>query len=209
MDDVDTDDPMDRDGVEEEDDDRVRGSVMDAVDDEDALLDRNGPCVCVEDEEEDHDSREERVGVRVEVTDRLADDDGDRVRVSIADADDVAEWVVLVVPRSVRVLTGVLEVVLVPIAETEDVDDELALRVPSIVLDDVDDDDALLDAPIVREVVDDAVELRDRMELPVVVTDVHIVCVIRADAVAVRVGRAVHVWSAVDVEVKDLTDVEV
>ena len=111
------------------------------------------------------------------------------------------------VPRSVRVLTGVLEVVLVPIIDTEDVEVELALRVPCVVLDDVDDDDVLLDAPMVREVVDDAVELRERMELTVGVTEVHIVCVVRAEAVAVRVGRAVHVGIAVRVDVNDPTDV--
>ena len=125
----------------------------------------------MDDEDEVHDSREERVGVRVAVTDRLADGDGDRVRVWIADADDVAERVLLVVPRSVHVLTGVLEVVLVPIAETEDVEVELALRVPCVVREDVDDADVLLDAPIVREVVDDAVELLDRRDVVVVVPE--------------------------------------
>ena len=93
------------------------------------------------------------------------------MRVWIADTDDVAESVLLVVPRSVQVLRGLLEDEWVPRIDTEDVEVELALRVPCVVREDVEDDDVLLDAPIVREVVDDAVELLDRRDVVVVVPE--------------------------------------
>lgn len=189
------------------DDERVRGSVIDAVDVELVLRVRKGPCVPVELDDDERESREEPVVVRVAVTERLEDDVEDRVCVWIAEAEDVDERVLLVVPRSVRVPHGVLEDEWVPRMEIDVVEVELVLRVPCVVRDAVEDDDELLEEPRVRDAVDDDVGDRDRMELPVVVSVVQGVDVVRADAVAVRVGTVVHVGTAVPVDVQVPTDV--
>ena len=78
---ADNEDSIVRDGVDDPDTDRVRGRVIDADDDDVALRVRKGPRVSVDDDDEDHDSRDERVGVRVDVPDRLAVGVAERDRV--------------------------------------------------------------------------------------------------------------------------------